>query len=245
MAGGTQQPWDYLNDPVLLSYWRCLSNDILCVWRRIPSASSASSPGGSSAFPPSFPSGFPNPQCSTQQGSNGLSTLSGAKELWIFWYGDTSPDLSSLVVPEILNMDGEHGSWENGLSYECRSLLFKALHNLIERSALYFCLCVFNGFDQQLSNECTGVCCQEILSGWASGLCSRRKDWILPVHNNNNSSSNNKTRHRILPTLQPPFQPGTVICRFHFRFSSTESRLFAPASTSVNIQSYVKRPTGI
>ena len=148
MAGGTQQPWDYLNDPVLLSYWRCLSNDILCVWRRIPSASSASSPGGSSTFPPSFPSGFPNPHSNTQQGSNGLSTLSGAKELWIFWYGDTSPDLSSLVVPEILNMDGEHGSWENGLSYECRSLLFKALHNLIERSALYFCLCVFNGFDQ-------------------------------------------------------------------------------------------------
>ena len=108
----------------------------------------------------------------------------------------------------------------------------------------FFFFCVFNDFDQQFSNECTGVCCQEILSGWASGLCSHRKDWILPVHNNN-SSSNNKTRHRILPTLQPPFQPGTVICRFHFRFSSTESRLFAPASTSVNIQSYVKRPTGI
>lgn len=28
---------------------------------------------------------------------------------------------------------GSHGSWESGLSYECRSLLFKALHNLIER----------------------------------------------------------------------------------------------------------------
>ena len=27
----------------------------------------------------------------------------------------------------------EHGSWDNGLSYECRTLLFKALHNLIER----------------------------------------------------------------------------------------------------------------
>ncbi|KPJ04988.1 Mediator of RNA polymerase II transcription subunit 13 [Papilio xuthus] len=27
---------------------------------------------------------------------------------------------------------GDHGSWESGLSYECRSLLFKALHNLIE-----------------------------------------------------------------------------------------------------------------
>jgi mediator of RNA polymerase II transcription subunit 13 len=29
-------------------------------------------------------------------------------------------------------MDSQ-GSWESGLSYECRSLLFKALHNLIER----------------------------------------------------------------------------------------------------------------
>jgi hypothetical protein len=27
----------------------------------------------------------------------------------------------------------EQGSWENGISYECRTLLFKALHNLIER----------------------------------------------------------------------------------------------------------------
>ncbi|EFN73674.1 Mediator of RNA polymerase II transcription subunit 13, partial [Camponotus floridanus] len=30
----------------------------------------------------------------------------------------------------------EQGSWESGLSYECRSLLFKALHNLIERCLL-------------------------------------------------------------------------------------------------------------
>lgn len=238
MAGGTQQPWDYLNDPVLLSYWRCLSNDILCVWRRIPSASSASSPGGSSAFPPSFPSGFPNPQSSTQQGSNGLSTLSGAKELWIFWYGDTSPDLSSLVVPEILNMEGEHGSWENGLSYECRSLLFKALHNLIERSVLwFFSFCLVQNVT--ICYGCAGVCCQEISSDWASGLCSHRKEWILPALNNS------KTSNRIPPTLQPPFQPGTVTCRFHFRFSSTESRLFAPASTSVNTQSYARPPTGI
>lgn len=29
--------------------------------------------------------------------------------------------------------DAEQGSWEMGLSYECRTLLFKALHNLIER----------------------------------------------------------------------------------------------------------------
>ncbi|CAH2240839.1 jg18878 [Pararge aegeria aegeria] len=32
--------------------------------------------------------------------------------------------------------EGDQGSWESGLSYECRSLLFKALHNLIERCLL-------------------------------------------------------------------------------------------------------------
>lgn len=28
---------------------------------------------------------------------------------------------------------GEEGLWECGLSYECRTLLFKAIHNLLER----------------------------------------------------------------------------------------------------------------
>lgn len=36
----------------------------------------------------------------------------------------------------IFFLDCEQGSWESGLSYECRSLLFKALHNLIERCLL-------------------------------------------------------------------------------------------------------------
>jgi len=38
-----------------------------------------------------------------------------------------------LMIVLFLITDGEQGSWESGLSYECRSLLFKALHNLIER----------------------------------------------------------------------------------------------------------------
>jgi hypothetical protein len=78
------------------------------------------------------------PQSNTQHGQIGLSTLNWAKELRVFWYGDKSQDLSSLVVPKILNMEGEHGSLENGFSYECRSLLIKALHNLIERSVWKF-----------------------------------------------------------------------------------------------------------
>lgn len=55
------------------------------------------------------------------------------RELWLFWYGE-EPDLNGLVSPELT--DTEQGSWENGLSYECRSLLFKALHNLIQRCLL-------------------------------------------------------------------------------------------------------------
>jgi len=29
--------------------------------------------------------------------------------------------------------DKGSGCWEEGLSYECRTLLFKAIHNLVER----------------------------------------------------------------------------------------------------------------
>ena len=118
--------WNYLNDPVLLSYWWCLLNDVLFVKRRIPSASS---PGCSSPSHHNFSVASPIPHTTW---SNGLSTLSKAKELWIFWYGDTPQDLCCLVVPYILNMECELGSWEN------RSLLIKAPYNLIERSVRKF-----------------------------------------------------------------------------------------------------------
>ncbi|XP_028273532.1 mediator of RNA polymerase II transcription subunit 13-like isoform X3 [Parambassis ranga] len=54
----------------------------------------------------------------------------GAKELWIFWWGE-EPNLSDVIHHE-LDM-AEEGLWECGLSYECRTLLFKAIHNLLER----------------------------------------------------------------------------------------------------------------
>jgi hypothetical protein len=109
IARGTQLPWDYFNDPVLLSFWWCLFKWCPLCLEEDPIHSSASNPGWSKA-----------------------------KELWIFWNSGKSQHLSSLVVPEILNMEGEHGSLENGLSYEFRSLLIKALHNLIERSVWKF-----------------------------------------------------------------------------------------------------------
>lgn len=34
-------------------------------------------------------------------------SLTAAKELWIFWYGE-EPDLTELVVPELLKANGEY-----------------------------------------------------------------------------------------------------------------------------------------
>ncbi|KAK2819186.1 hypothetical protein Q5P01_024747 [Channa striata] len=53
-----------------------------------------------------------------------------AKELWIFWWGE-EPNLSNVIHHEL--EVAEEGLWECGLSYECRTLLFKAIHNLLER----------------------------------------------------------------------------------------------------------------
>lgn len=53
-----------------------------------------------------------------------------AKELWIFWWGE-EPNLSDIIHRDLEVV--EEGLWECGLSYECRTLLFKAIHNLLER----------------------------------------------------------------------------------------------------------------
>uniref|UniRef100_A0A147A2N0 Mediator of RNA polymerase II transcription subunit 13 n=1 Tax=Fundulus heteroclitus TaxID=8078 RepID=A0A147A2N0_FUNHE len=53
-----------------------------------------------------------------------------ARELWIFWWGE-EPNLSKVIHHEL--KVAEEGLWECGLSYECRTLLFKAIHNLLER----------------------------------------------------------------------------------------------------------------
>ncbi|CAL4061099.1 unnamed protein product [Meganyctiphanes norvegica] len=114
-----------MEDPVLLSYGRCLSADILCVWRR------------TWAGPPRDPaSGTPRPGPTPSQKQT-TSLRHSPKELWIFWYGD-EPDLSNLVAPELAKTEEIRGSWDSvtGMSYECRTLVFKALHNLIERCLL-------------------------------------------------------------------------------------------------------------
>ncbi|XP_073486447.1 mediator of RNA polymerase II transcription subunit 13-like [Aquarana catesbeiana] len=86
------------DDPILLSFIRCLQANLLCVWRRDV-----------------------RPECKD------------CKELWVFWWGD-EPNLVDVIHHELSLQ--EEGLWENGLSYECRTLLFKAIHNLLERCLL-------------------------------------------------------------------------------------------------------------
>jgi hypothetical protein len=82
-----------------------------------------------------------------QIASNKLNELQHKKELWIFWYEkEEPPNLRSLISPDLFAVDTANGNTEsilgmantshNGLPYECRSMLFKALHNLIEKSLL-------------------------------------------------------------------------------------------------------------
>ncbi|XP_078680672.1 mediator of RNA polymerase II transcription subunit 13-like [Branchiostoma floridae x Branchiostoma belcheri] len=104
-----------LEDPILSSFAKCLAADVFCVWRRLSPSTAPKFPGDSFQGEPSTP------------------TPKQERELWIFWYGD-DPDLTDVLHPEL--KDVEQGSWEKELSYECRTLLFKALHNLLERYLL-------------------------------------------------------------------------------------------------------------
>lgn len=81
VGGGCCEP---LEDPVLRSYARCLAADILCVWRRV------SAPRSDSLFDLGPPTSSAPP-----------FSLSAAKELWIFWYGE-EPDLADLLSPDLL-----------------------------------------------------------------------------------------------------------------------------------------------
>ncbi|XP_075162156.1 mediator complex subunit skuld [Haematobia irritans] len=118
---------DPLDDPILRSYSRCMQADILCVWRRVQYTRQDNS--DPSAIYEVVNTSKVHPPLS----------LAAAKELWLFWYGE-EPDLTDLVDAELLNAAGNqmlwNGTWERGLTYECRSLLFKALHNLMERFVL-------------------------------------------------------------------------------------------------------------
>src|SRR4029434_10892915 len=44
-----------------------------------------------------------------------------------------SSSANSVLPPPLCVSAEDDGVWESGLSYECRTLLFKAIHNLLER----------------------------------------------------------------------------------------------------------------
>lgn len=64
---------DPLDDPVLISYWKCIQEDILCVWRRVL----------------------------RNADHRGPEQMSFSKELWVFWYGDLPAKLSDLLSPDL------------------------------------------------------------------------------------------------------------------------------------------------
>ena len=70
----------------------------------------------------------------SKSGHDDKNQLSQCKELWLFWYGEKPQEqLKSLVSNELKEISESSGSWETGIPYEARTLLFKALNNLIER----------------------------------------------------------------------------------------------------------------
>ncbi|XP_071789483.1 mediator of RNA polymerase II transcription subunit 13-like isoform X2 [Asterias amurensis] len=107
-----QEPLGPLEDPVLVSYSRCIAANILSVWHRVP---------------------YMNTDLLLSLDVPTKPDPIWSKELWIYWYGD-DPNLEEKISPDLKEVD--EGHWDNGLSYECRTLLFKSLHNLIERCLL-------------------------------------------------------------------------------------------------------------
>lgn len=85
-----------------------------------------------------------------------------------------------LVICSFISDGGEQGSWESGLSYECRSLLFKALHNLIERQVrVSGTIWIYSSDYPSITNIqfcIAGVYYLVVLLGWVSGLFSRTMD---------------------------------------------------------------------
>lgn len=122
---------DPAEDRVLQSYASCLEAEFLSVWRRVPKRALVTY---------TYDQMTGNQIPSTQEGGAGeagRNPLVQRKELWVFWYGDKPAEqIKKLISAKLVKVDNLEGSWENGLTYEARTLLFKALNNLIERWAL-------------------------------------------------------------------------------------------------------------
>lgn len=103
---------------MLSSYIKCLSRDILCVWRRLVNNNSSSGPGAAA--------------------NKDTHSKHYTKQLWCFWF-NIEPEWKQLIHKDLTTC--EQGDYDHGLSYECRTLLFKAYHNLIEQSLVSIGFC--------------------------------------------------------------------------------------------------------
>ena len=140
-------PCEPLDDPVLISFSKCLEAGLLAVWRRVPRRClvnySFDAAGENCSITEEFTelnlsiylfSGNQIKQPS--KGHDDKNQLSQCKELWLFWYGEKPESIKSLVSEDLKEVSDSSGSWESGIPYEVRTLLFKAVNNLIERSLL-------------------------------------------------------------------------------------------------------------
>jgi hypothetical protein len=145
-----------INDPILTTHAKCLNEDILCSWKRVVIMQSTNKDEQNI-----LEDEHNDPEIELLKTSNDQIT----KELWIFWYEkEEPPNLASLISPDLIPFDTTNQSnantsqtnqmntssinntassilkqaqtSNNGLPYECRSMLFKALHNLIEKSLI-------------------------------------------------------------------------------------------------------------
>lgn len=133
-AGSSQVFSELRDDPILNAYSQCLARSVLCVWRRLPPSTNSQQQSSSTS---SNLGNYGHPHHQPAGGGAKLATadfkLNCEKELQVFWYGD-EPDWQQLAVGSLTRSCD--GSWETGIEYETRSLLFKALHNQIERCLL-------------------------------------------------------------------------------------------------------------
>lgn len=157
-SGRLQSPYLHstsVNDPILVTHSKCLNEDILCSWKRV-AVSAATATANTS-----FNSSSQNKSAKQGEASAPAAEVEFKKELWIFWFErEEPPNLRALISKDLTVVDqsssagqtnsnmSQHdsatgsnllalaNSSHNGLPYECRSMLFKALHNLIEKSLL-------------------------------------------------------------------------------------------------------------
>uniref|UniRef100_A0A7E4UXY5 Mediator of RNA polymerase II transcription subunit 13 n=1 Tax=Panagrellus redivivus TaxID=6233 RepID=A0A7E4UXY5_PANRE len=116
LTSSTSTPPESLDDcPVLSGFKKAQAEGVVSLWRRIPGPLRTLNETGGPVFQ-----------------STAIS-VKAAKELWIFWYGQTKPPLVDTLLTNGLK-ESETDSWSNGgLPYKIRTLFYDALINHMEK----------------------------------------------------------------------------------------------------------------